>query len=87
MPSGNGASFLEIGCSWRRWSTAAARAGYRLVGIDPSLKGIRAAQRVARQLGIEAIYLVADGRFLPFRKESFAMSDCCPFLIEPSFMA
>jgi 2-polyprenyl-3-methyl-5-hydroxy-6-metoxy-1,4-benzoquinol methylase/uncharacterized protein YbaR (Trm112 family) len=71
MPRGNGASFLEIGCSWGRWSIAAARAGYRPVGIDPSLKGIRAAQRVARQLAIEAIYLVADGRFLPFRKASF----------------
>jgi SAM-dependent methyltransferase len=41
------------------------------VGIDPSLKSIRAAHRVATQLGIEATYLVADGRFLPFRDHSF----------------
>jgi SAM-dependent methyltransferase/uncharacterized protein YbaR (Trm112 family) len=71
LPSGNGAAFLEIGCSWGRWSIAAARAGYRVIGIDPSLKGIRAAQRVARQLGIDAMYLVADARFLPFRESSF----------------
>lgn len=71
MPNGEGASFLEIGCSWGRWSIAAARAGYRPIGIDPSLKGVRAAQRVAHQLGIEAIFLVADGRFLPFREGSF----------------
>jgi 2-polyprenyl-3-methyl-5-hydroxy-6-metoxy-1,4-benzoquinol methylase/uncharacterized protein YbaR (Trm112 family) len=71
MPSGKGASFLEIGCSWGRWSIAAARCGYRPVGIDASLKGVRAAQRVARQLGIAAIYVVADGRFLPFREKSF----------------
>lgn len=71
IPSGNGASFLEIGCSWGRWSIAAARCGYRPVGIDASLKGVRAAQRIARQLGITAIYVVADGRFLPFREESF----------------
>jgi 2-polyprenyl-3-methyl-5-hydroxy-6-metoxy-1,4-benzoquinol methylase/uncharacterized protein YbaR (Trm112 family) len=71
MPTSNGAAFLEIGCSWGRWSIAAARAGFRAVGIDPSLKGVRAAQRVARQLGIEATYLVADGRFLPFREASF----------------
>jgi SAM-dependent methyltransferase len=42
-----------------------------VVGIDPSLKSIRAASRVARQLGVSATFLVADGRYLPFRKESF----------------
>ena len=67
LPPGKGRSFLEIGCSWGRWCLAAARAGYRPVGIDPSLKGVRAAHRVARQLGISATYLVADGRYLPFR--------------------
>jgi SAM-dependent methyltransferase len=41
------------------------------VGIDPSLKSIRAAYRVARQLGVEVTYIVADGRFLPFRDQSF----------------
>jgi SAM-dependent methyltransferase/uncharacterized protein YbaR (Trm112 family) len=71
MPNGDGMSFLEIGCSWGRWTITAARAGYRPVGIDPSLKGVRAAQRVAHQLGIEAIFVVADGRFLPFREGSF----------------
>lgn len=71
LPPGNGRSFLEIGCSWGRWCLAAARAGYRPVGIDPSLKGIRAARRVARQLGVEAQFLVADGRYLPFRNSSF----------------
>jgi len=71
LPQGNGKSFLEIGCSWGRWCIAAARNGYRPTGIDPSLKGIRAARRVAQQLGIEAEYLVADGRSLPFPDESF----------------
>jgi ubiquinone/menaquinone biosynthesis C-methylase UbiE len=41
------------------------------VGIDPSLKGIRAACRVAQQLGIQVSYLVADGRYLPFRDSIF----------------
>lgn len=71
LPPGNGRRFLEIGCSWGRWCLAAARSGYRVVGIDPSLKGIRAARRVAAQLGIEALYVVADGRFLPFPDSSF----------------
>jgi SAM-dependent methyltransferase len=71
LPAGEGRSFLEIGCNWGRWCLAAAQSGYRPVGIDPSLKGIRAARRVARQLGIEVTYLVADGRYLPFRDSIF----------------
>jgi SAM-dependent methyltransferase/uncharacterized protein YbaR (Trm112 family) len=66
LPEGNGKVFVEIGCSWGRWCIAAARKGYRPIGIDPSLKGVRAARRVARQLGVNAWYLVADGRYLPF---------------------
>ena len=67
LPPGEGKLFLEIGCNWGRWCIAASRAGYQPIGIDPSLKGIRAARRVAAQLGIDALYLVADGRYLPFR--------------------
>jgi ubiquinone/menaquinone biosynthesis C-methylase UbiE/uncharacterized protein YbaR (Trm112 family) len=71
LPPGDGKLFLEIGCNWGRWCIAAARMGYTPVGIDPSLKGIRAARRVARQLGVEAHFLVADGRCLPFPDETF----------------
>jgi SAM-dependent methyltransferase/uncharacterized protein YbaR (Trm112 family) len=71
LPPGDGRSFLEIGCNWGRWCLAAAQSGYRPVGIDPSLKGIRAARRVAQQLGIRIPYLVADGRYLPFRDSHF----------------
>jgi 2-polyprenyl-3-methyl-5-hydroxy-6-metoxy-1,4-benzoquinol methylase len=71
LPRGENRTFLEIGCNWGRWCIAAARLGYRPVGIDPSLKSIRAAMRVARQLGIEATYIVADGRYLPVRDQSF----------------
>jgi SAM-dependent methyltransferase/uncharacterized protein YbaR (Trm112 family) len=71
LPEGQGRAFLEVGCNWGRWCIAAARLGYRTVGIDPSLKSIRAAKRVARQLGIDATYAVADGRYLPFREQSF----------------
>ena len=66
LPPGEGKLFLEIGCNWGRWCIAAARAGYRPIGIDPSFKGIRAARRVAEQLGVDALYIVADGRYLPF---------------------
>ena len=71
LPDGKGKLFLEVGCNWGRWCLAAAAAGYRPVGLDPSLKGIRAAKRVARQLGVEAAYIVGDSRFLPFHTEMF----------------
>jgi SAM-dependent methyltransferase/uncharacterized protein YbaR (Trm112 family) len=71
LPRGDGKLFLEIGCNWGRWCVAAARLGYRVVGIDPSLKGIRAARHVAQQLGIEAHYVVGDGRYLPFADGAF----------------
>ncbi len=71
LPPGENQRFLEIGCNWGRWCIAAARLGYRAVGIDPSLKSIRAAYRVATQLGVEAVYVVADGRYLPFRDQTF----------------
>jgi SAM-dependent methyltransferase/uncharacterized protein YbaR (Trm112 family) len=71
LPAGEDRLFLEVGCNWGRWCIAAKRLGFRVIGIDPSLKAIRAANRVARQLGIEATYLVADSRYLPFRDQAF----------------
>jgi len=71
LPRGEGKLLLEIGCSWGRWCVAAAQAGYHPVGIDPSLKGVLAARRVTRQLGIDACFAVADGRYLPFRSGTF----------------
>ena len=71
LPAGEGRIFLEVGCNWGRWCIAAARSGYQAVGIDPSLKAIRAAIRVSRQLGVDADFVVADARYLPFRDNSF----------------
>jgi SAM-dependent methyltransferase len=71
LPRGEGRSFLEMGCSWGRWSLAAAEKGYRVTGIDASLGGIRAARRIARQRGVNADYVVTDVRSLPFPDRSF----------------
>lgn len=77
LPDGDGKRFLDIGCNWGRWSIAAARKGYKPVGIDPSLKAIFAARRVSKQLGIDADFLVADARFLPFAEDSFDVCYSC----------
>ncbi|MCI0746949.1 MAG: methyltransferase domain-containing protein [Verrucomicrobia subdivision 3 bacterium] len=71
LPFGNGASLLDIGCSWGRWCISAGRKGYQAVGIDPSLGAVLAARRVASQLGVDGKFLVADARHLPFRQGSF----------------
>jgi SAM-dependent methyltransferase len=71
LPPADGELFLEVGCNWGRWCVAAARSGYRVVGIDPSVKAIAAARRVAQQLEVQATYLVADARRLPFPDASF----------------
>jgi ubiquinone/menaquinone biosynthesis C-methylase UbiE/uncharacterized protein YbaR (Trm112 family) len=71
LPSGDGKRLLDIGCNWGRWCIAAARLGYRAVGMDPSLGAVLAARRVTMQLGLDADFLVGDARFLPFADESF----------------
>jgi len=50
---------------------AAARKGYQVIGIDPSLGAVAAARRVAKELGIAASFIVGDARYLPFADESF----------------
>lgn len=71
LPKCHNESLLDIGCNWGRWSMAAARKGYEVVGVDPSLGAVLAARRIAKELGLNIKYLVADGRFLPFKNHSF----------------
>jgi len=71
LPPGSGQRFLDIGCNWGRWCISAANKGYNAVGIDPSLDAIKAARRVAKQLGLSVNYVVADARYLPFATSSF----------------
>jgi ubiquinone/menaquinone biosynthesis C-methylase UbiE/uncharacterized protein YbaR (Trm112 family) len=71
LPEGNGQILLDIGCNWGRWSIAAARKGYRPIGIDTSIEGVMAARKICQQLGVEAEFLVADARYLPFPSAIF----------------
>lgn len=71
LEQGHGRSLLDIGCGWGRWCVAAARKGWKPVGLDPSLGAVMAARRVARQLGVEARFVVGDARHMPFKPEAF----------------
>jgi 2-polyprenyl-3-methyl-5-hydroxy-6-metoxy-1,4-benzoquinol methylase len=66
LPDGEGRTLLDLGCNWGRWTVAAARAGWRPTGIDLAKKSIDAARRVAKQLEVDAEYVVGDARELPF---------------------
>ena len=69
-----GKLLLDIGCNWGRWCLSASKIGFNTVGIDPILESILAAKKVSKQLGVKSRYLVADARFLPFRKNLFDYS-------------
>jgi len=70
LPPGSG-TLLDIGCNWGRWTLSAAGAGYSPIGVDPSFEAVVAARRIAGQLGVDARYVVADARRLPFAADAF----------------
>lgn len=72
LPTAKGEQWLlDVGCNWGRWCVAGARRGYRVVGVDPSLEAVKVAREVARQLNVSALFVVADGRYLPFANNTF----------------
>jgi 2-polyprenyl-3-methyl-5-hydroxy-6-metoxy-1,4-benzoquinol methylase len=66
----NGEVLVELGCSWGRWSIAAARAGFSPCGVDVHIDALRAAKRVAQELGVSADFVCADISALPFKPAS-----------------
>lgn len=70
LPEGNGRTLVDIGCNWGRWTIAAARRGYRPIGVDPSLQALIAARAICEQLGVQADFVIGDARHLPLRTSS-----------------
>ncbi len=70
LAPGAGKIVVDVGCSWGRWSVAAARGGYFPVGLDVHIDALAAAQRVSRQLGVETAQVCGDVEVLPFRSGS-----------------
>jgi len=69
--SGDGELLLDVGSGWGRWSVSAARKGWRVIGIDPSLGAILAAKRAFHGMGLDLSFVCGDARFLPFKSEVF----------------
>ncbi len=70
-PAAEARRLLDIGCSWGRWSLAAAASNYKPIGIDPSLGAVLAARRLARMRGLPFEGIVGDARYLPLRSDTF----------------
>lgn len=68
---GDGQPLIDIGAHWGRWSMSAARAGYRVVAVDPSLPAAIVGSRIAQELGLDVTFVVADGRHLPIGEQRF----------------
>ncbi|MHB8487494.1 MAG: methyltransferase domain-containing protein [Candidatus Acidiferrales bacterium] len=68
--AGDGKILVDIGCSWGRWSIAAARAGFAPVGADVHVDALAAAARVSRQLEVRADFICCDAEHLPFQSGS-----------------
>jgi ubiquinone/menaquinone biosynthesis C-methylase UbiE len=70
LSRGTGQLLADVGCGWGRWSIAAAKAGYKPIGVDVHIDALAAAGRVSRQLGARADYVCAGAECLPFRAGS-----------------
>src|SRR5262249_46181660 len=71
IPAKSSGLLLDIGCGWGRWMVAAAKKGFRPVGIDIKLESALASRDVMRDLGIAGHVVVADLEFLPFERGVF----------------
>jgi len=69
--SGNAELLLDVGSNWGRWSVSAAGKGWRVIGIDPSLGAILAAQRAFSGMRLDMAFVCGDARFLPFKADTF----------------
>ena len=61
-----GESVLDVGCGTGNAAFEAARAGGRVTGVDPAERLVGVAAGRARELGLEATFLVGDAQALPF---------------------
>jgi ubiquinone/menaquinone biosynthesis C-methylase UbiE/uncharacterized protein YbaR (Trm112 family) len=71
--AGNGKTLLDVGCSWGRWSIAAARAGFQPIGLDVHVDALAAAGRVSHQLGADCHFACSGAEKLPIASRSI---DC-----------
>jgi 2-polyprenyl-6-hydroxyphenyl methylase / 3-demethylubiquinone-9 3-methyltransferase len=71
---------LDIGCGGGLLAEEFARLGCAVMGVDPSVESLVAAQAHAASQGLAIGYWCATGEALPFVDESFDIVYCCDVL-------
>jgi ubiquinone/menaquinone biosynthesis C-methylase UbiE len=72
LPNGDGRMLLDVGSSWGRWSISAARKGWRVIAIDPSLGALLAAKRAFANEFLNIDFVCGDARIMPFKENKFS---------------
>jgi 2-polyprenyl-6-hydroxyphenyl methylase/3-demethylubiquinone-9 3-methyltransferase len=68
---------VDIGCGGGFLAEEFAKAGFLVVGVDPSEVSVRTAHQHARSSGLRIGYVVACGEQLPLKSESVEVAYCC----------
>lgn len=66
-----GKTILDLGCGEGRNTIYLSRIGYNVIGVDISKKAITAVESNVFEEQVDAIALVGDARYLPFKSEVF----------------
>jgi hypothetical protein len=75
--NGNGELLLDVGSNWGRWSVAAARKGWRVVGVDPSLGAVLAAKRAFSSMNLDIAFVCGDAKFFCRLRQTYFVA-CSP---------
>jgi len=70
LPALDGSMVVDLGCGMGTFTIETARAGARVVGIDPARPALEAARRVAAAEGVDAAFVLADAAALPLGPDS-----------------
>jgi ubiquinone/menaquinone biosynthesis C-methylase UbiE len=69
-----GSRIVDIGCGHGRHALALAQLGSRVVGVDFAIALLSEARHLGARLGVEANWVRADMRILPFRRAHFEVA-------------
>jgi ubiquinone/menaquinone biosynthesis C-methylase UbiE len=67
---------LDVGCGSGAFSIRLAKLGFQVFGLDINLKMIKKAFQLAKENSLNADFLQADARMLPFKDDTFDYLFC-----------
>jgi SAM-dependent methyltransferase len=67
---------LDVGSGTGKHSLNLAKMGFRVVGVELSMEGIRAARALGKEAGVKILFIRGDVENLPFKDRTFDVSFC-----------